>query len=66
MKQMTAKDVFIKGVNALDTQGNAGVLIGESASLGMVLSTWKKKKFTLIYPVGLEKLIPISIHQATM
>jgi hypothetical protein len=66
MEQMTAKDVFIKGVNALDTQGNAGILIGESASLGMVLSTWRKKKFTLIFPAGLEKLIPISIHQATM
>ena len=66
MGQMTAKDVFIKGANALDTQGNVGVLIGESAALGMVLSTWRKKKFTLIYPVGLEKLIPIPVRQATM
>ncbi|MBN2074574.1 MAG: hypothetical protein JW762_03395 [Dehalococcoidales bacterium] len=66
MEQMTAKDVFIKGANALDPQGNVGVLIGESAALGIVMSTWRKKKFTLIYPVGLEKLIPISIHQATM
>lgn len=64
MEQMTAKDVFIKGANALDPQGNAGILIGESAALGMVISAWKKKKFTLIYPVGLEKLIPISVRQA--
>ena len=64
MEQMTAKDVFIKGVNALDPQGNVGVLIGESASLGMVISTCRKKKFTLIYPVGLEKLIPIPVRQA--
>jgi hypothetical protein len=64
MEQMTAKDVFIKGANALDTQGNAGVLIGESAGLGTVLSTWRKKKFTLVYPVGLEKLISIPIRQA--
>jgi hypothetical protein len=66
MEQMTAKDVFIKGANALDPQGNVGVLIGESASLGMVISTWRKKKFTLIYPVGLEKLIPIPVRQATL
>jgi hypothetical protein len=66
MEQMTAKDVFIKGANALDTEGNVGILIGENASLGMVLSTWRKKKFTLIYPVGLEKLIPIPVRQATM
>jgi hypothetical protein len=68
MEQMTAKDVFIKGVNALDTQGNVGVLIGDpvqGGSLGVVLSAWNKKKFTLIYPVGLEKLIPISVRQAT-
>jgi hypothetical protein len=32
----------------------------------MVISTWRKKKFTLIYPAGLEKLIPIPIQQATM
>jgi len=66
MDQMTAEDVFIKGVNALDTQGNVGVLIGESAALGMVLSTWRKKKFTMIYPVGLEKLIPVPVQQAAM
>jgi hypothetical protein len=66
MEQMTTEDVFIKGVNALDTQGNVGVLVGERGALGMVISTWKKKKFTLIYPVGLEKLIPISVQQAAI
>jgi hypothetical protein len=66
MEQMTTKDVYIKGVNALDPQGNVGILIGERGGLGMVLSAWKKKKFTLIFPVGLEKLIPISIRQAAM
>ena len=66
MEQMTAKDVYIKGVNALDPQGKVGILIGERGGLGIVLSAWKKKKFTLIFPVGLEKLIPISIRQAAM
>jgi hypothetical protein len=66
MEQMTAKDVYIKGVNALDLQGNVGILVGERGGLGIVLSAWTKKKFTLIFPVGLEKLIPISISQAVM
>jgi hypothetical protein len=67
LEQMTAKDVYIKGVNALDTQGKVGILIGEpvqGGALGVVLSAWRKKKFNFIYPAGLEKLIPISILQA--
>ena len=67
LEQMTDRDVYIKGVNALDAQGNAGILIGEpvqGGALGVVLSAWKKKKFNFIYPAGLEKLLPISIIQA--
>jgi len=66
--RMKPTDVFIKGVNALDPQGNVGVLVGdtlEGGTWGWVLSAWRKKKFNLIYPVGLEKLIPIPITQAT-
>jgi hypothetical protein len=66
MEQMTAKDVYIKGVNALDSQGNVGILVGERGGLGVVLSAWKKKRFTLIFPAGLEKLIPIPVRQAAM
>ena len=64
MEQMTPKDVYIKGVNALDSQGNVGILVGEREGLGVILSAWKKKKFTLIFPAGLEKLIPIPVRQA--
>jgi hypothetical protein len=66
MEQMTANDVYIKGVNALDSQGNVGILVGECGGLGVVLSAWKKKKFSLIFPAGLEKLIPIPVKQAAM
>ena len=66
MEQMTSKDVYIKGVNALDTQGNVGILVGERGGLGVVLSAWKKKKFALVFPAGLEKLIPIPVRQAAM
>ena len=67
LEQMTDKDVYIKGVNALDPQGNAGILIGEpvkGGALGVVLSAWRKKQFSFIFPAGLEKLIPVSIIQA--
>ncbi|MBN1188142.1 MAG: hypothetical protein JXA46_00165 [Dehalococcoidales bacterium] len=66
MEQMTPGDVYIKGVNALDSQGNVGILVGERGGLGVVLSAWKKKQFTLIFPAGLEKLIPISVRQAAI
>jgi hypothetical protein len=66
MEQMTAKDVYIKGVNALDPQGNVGILVGERSGLGVILSAWKKKKFTLVFPAGLEKLIPVPVRQAAM
>jgi hypothetical protein len=66
MDQMTEKDVYIKGVNALDSQGNVGILVGERGGLGVVLSAWKKKKFNLIFPAGLEKLIPIPVRQAAI
>jgi hypothetical protein len=66
MEQMTTKDVYIKGVNALDLQGNVGILCGERGALGIIMSAWKKKRFSLVFPVGLEKLIPISIRQAAI
>lgn len=66
LNRLTSSDVFIKGVNALDPQGNVGVLLGDQKSMGYILSAWRKIKFHLIYPVGLEKLIPVSIHQAVV
>jgi hypothetical protein len=68
LDRMKSTDVFIKGVNALDPQGNVGILIGDpmqGGTWGVILSVWRKKKFNLVYPVGLEKLIPTPISQAT-
>jgi hypothetical protein len=65
--RMGPKDVYVKGVNAIDPQGKVGVLIGnevEGGTIGKVIVAQKQKKFTIIYPVGLEKLIPISIQEA--
>ena len=55
--RMGPKDVYIKGVNAIDPQGKVGVLIGnqvEGGTIGKVIAAQKKKGFTIIYPAGLE------------
>lgn len=66
LSEMGPDDVYIKGVNAIDPQGNVGVLIGsavEGGTIGLVISKWKEKRFNLIFPVGLEKMIPGSISE---
>ena len=63
LESMTSDDVYIKGVNALDLDGNVGILVGYEASMGYILSAWRKKKFNLVFPAGLEKLIPSPISR---
>jgi len=62
--RMTSSDVYIKGVNALDTEGNVGILFGHQGSANYVHSARRKRGFSMIYPVGLEKLIPLTIREA--
>ena len=62
--RMTSSDVYIKGVNALDHEGNVGILFGLRESMGYIQAARKKRGFTIIYPAGLEKLIPISVKKA--
>jgi hypothetical protein len=65
LEQVKPTDVFIKGVNALDTTGNVGILIGDpigGGPIGHIFAAWKI--FQLVFPVGLEKLIPTSIIEA--
>jgi hypothetical protein len=67
LTRMGPKDVYIKGVNAIDPRGKVGVLIGndvEGGTIGRVISAQKEKGFTIIYPAGLEKLLPVSIEEA--
>ena len=62
------KDVYVKGVNALDIHGNVGVLMGnpvQGGTIGRVRMASKKKGFSIIFPVGLEKLIPIPIQESS-
>jgi hypothetical protein len=62
--RMTASDVYVKGVNALDPEGNVGILFGLEGSMGYIQTARRKRNFTIIYPAGLEKLIPIPVKQA--
>jgi len=62
--RMTPSDVYVKGVNALDPQGNVGILFGLEGSMGYIQTARKKRGFTIVYPAGLEKLIPIPVKAA--
>lgn len=66
-EKMGPGDVYVKGVNALDPQGNVGVLFGhptaEGGTFGRVIAASRRKKFSIVFPVGLEKLIPLPVGQ---
>lgn len=55
-----AFDVYIKGANAIDAQGNAAVLIGSptGGTIGAALAILLARGGTLILPVSLGKTIP--------
>jgi len=67
LDEMGEGDVYIKGVNAIDTHGYVGTLIGSLAggTIGKAVLAQKKKGFHIIYVAGLEKLIPTSIKEVT-
>lgn len=60
MQEFTAIDVFIKGANAVDSTGEAGVLAAGTAAgtIGKALPAVTFAAAHLIVPVGLEKLVP--------
>lgn len=63
---LSKKDIYIKGVNALDAEGRVGILLGSVAegTIGRVIKAAKTKGFKIIYPAGLEKFIPNSVQDA--
>jgi hypothetical protein len=58
--QMGPGDIFIKGGNALDPQGNLGILQGSpnGGTIGAALGSISARGIELIAPIGLEKLVP--------
>jgi hypothetical protein len=63
LPEMSSNDVFLKGANALDFSGTAGVLMAGKGggTIGRSLGTIMSKGVNLIIPVGVEKFIPGSI-----
>ncbi len=59
-------DVFIKGGNAIDAQGNAGIFTSglTGGTIGMAWPVVTARGSHLIMPIGLEKLIPSVIDAA--
>ncbi len=54
-------DVFIKGANAVDPWGNAGVYLGSETggTVGLSIGTVLARGVRVIVPVSLEKLVPL-------
>lgn len=67
VKKMKPEDVFIKGANALDFDGIAGVMMASETggTVAEVIGVIKARGVNLIIPVGLEKLIPYSINEVS-
>ncbi len=63
INEMTASDVVIKGANALDPQGIAGVTMANptGGTTGALIGTIMAKGINFIIPVGIEKSIPYSV-----
>ena len=66
LKKMGSEDVFIKGANAIDPNGNAVILLGSSigGTAGRAYGVAMAKGIKIIIPVGLEKMIPTPISKA--
>jgi hypothetical protein len=60
IKEFTCDDVFIKGANAIDSSGEAAVLVAgiDGGTTGWALPPVASRGSHLIVPVGLEKLVP--------
>ena len=68
LAKMGPDDVFIKGANAVDPFGEAGILLHGSGggTIGTALGHIVRNGIQYIIPVGLEKLVPISLADASM
>ncbi|MFQ6088947.1 MAG: hypothetical protein ACE5K0_08615 [Candidatus Methanofastidiosia archaeon] len=67
VREMKKGDVFIKSANALDPEFRAGVFLGNlvGGTMGTTLGTIYAKGIELLIPVGLEKMIPTRIDEAS-
>ncbi|PXF52950.1 MAG: hypothetical protein C4B56_04085 [Candidatus Methanophagaceae archaeon] len=66
LEELRADDVFIKGANALDVNGTAGILMANPAggTIGSAIGTVMARGVNFIIPVGIEKTIPYPVTEA--
>lgn len=66
LEEIDIEDVYIKTGNTLDVEGRVGVLFGRKGggTIGRVIKAARKKKFNIVIPIGLEKLIPTKLQDA--
>lgn len=66
MAEMGAEDVIIKGANAIDRDGYAGILLAadDAGTIGAAMQVVAARGVQLVVPVGLEKMIPSVIAAA--
>lgn len=67
MEKMKPGDIYVKGVNAIDINRKVGVLLGSMAegTIGKMVKAAAEKGFEIMCPVGLEKLLPVSLDEAS-
>jgi len=60
MDKLGPGDVVLKGANAVDPEGNVGIVMANpvGGTMGQFYMPAKAQGITIIFPVGLEKLIP--------
>ncbi len=65
INEMTSQDVVIKGANALDPHGVAGVMLANpvGGTTGSLLGTIVAKGINLVIPVGIEKSISYPVTE---
>lgn len=63
INEMVSQDVVIKGANALDPEGIAGIMMANPAggTTGTILGAVMARGINLVIPVGLEKSIPYPV-----
>ncbi|MBI5048651.1 MAG: hypothetical protein HZB54_06865 [Deltaproteobacteria bacterium] len=66
LQEFTADDVYIKGANAVDANGYAGILMSndKGGTIGAAMGILNARGSHLIVPVGLEKFVPSVIEAA--
>jgi hypothetical protein len=67
LEQLSPGDVVIKGANALDPKGTAGIFLGSrrGGTIGRVLGHLKARGVNLILPIGMEKLVPGPLEEVS-